>query len=240
MGDQTYDQHGFSVDGVGDLNGDGCSDLIVGAPYSDSAGTDAGKVTVYSGCDASVLYVYTGNAAGERFGFTVAGGEDVNGDRTPDFIVGAPNGFTSLGVTGYAKVYSGSDGSLLYKLDGAELDGLFGHAVDFASDLDGDGRPDPFVGGRGASKNGTSSGQIRGFSGIDGAPLWTVSGDQGGDVLGSVVATLGDLDGDGLDEVLGGAWLHSTATATKSGYARVYASHAKLAGVNCNFGPTGQ
>src|SRR6185295_16995485 len=109
-----------AVAGVGDLNGDGKSDFIIGAPYADPGGlTDGGSAYVYSGATGALLYQKDGTALGDNFGNAVAGVGDVNGDGVADFMVGAqtadPGGIFNAGA---AFVYSGATGALLYQKNG--------------------------------------------------------------------------------------------------------------------------
>ena len=75
-GDTAFDHFGSSVSGVGDVNGDGKADFIVGANDDDPAGggTDAGSAYVFSGADGSLLYQRTGDTASDFFGVSVGGG----------------------------------------------------------------------------------------------------------------------------------------------------------------------
>ena len=78
--DSTNDGFGRSVSGAGDVNSDGCDDLIVGAALGGS-----GSAGVLSGVDGSVLYDFDGDSAGDLFGLAVGGDGDINGDGFGSF-----------------------------------------------------------------------------------------------------------------------------------------------------------
>ena len=97
---------GRSVSGLGDVNGDGFADVIVGAP-----GDASGTAQIFSGSDGSVLAVVNGDSAGDNFGVSVSGAGDVNGDGVEDFIVGATGG--GANGDGYARVFVSQGSTLL-------------------------------------------------------------------------------------------------------------------------------
>ncbi len=166
------DAFSWSVAGVGDINGDGRSDFMVGAPFADPGGrANAGSTYVYSGANGSLLYQKDGEAAGDDFGWSVAGAGDVNGDGKADFIVGAPSASPgdSSGA-GSAYVYSGANGSLLYQKDGSAVDDNFGYSVSGIGDVNGDGRADFIVGAAYADPAGRGdAGSAYAYSGADGS-----------------------------------------------------------------------
>ena len=146
-GQAQSEQLGGSVSGAGDLNGDNRADIIVGS---------VGSVFVYSGADGSLIWRFDEPVAGRFFGQqSVSTAGDVNGDGTPDIIVGArgshPGGVVAAGSV---YVYSGADGSLLYRLDGPEARGEAGASVDTAGDVNGDGRSELIVGAPRTDPNG--------------------------------------------------------------------------------------
>jgi len=110
--DQADAQFGYSVGTAGDVNGDGYSDVIVGAPYYDSDETDEGWAYVYHG-SATVLsttadWTAESDQAGANFGYSVGTAGDVNGDGYSDVIVGAPYYDSGETDEGRAYVYHGS------------------------------------------------------------------------------------------------------------------------------------
>lgn len=84
-------QFGHSVAGAGDIDSDGCPDIVVGAPEEDYSMTDAGRAYVFSGADGSVLLRLLSSYPGYgRFGYSVSGAGDVDDDGHDDVTIGAP------------------------------------------------------------------------------------------------------------------------------------------------------
>ena len=82
-GEAASDLFGFSVSTAGDVNGDGYSDVIIGAYGNDAGGSNAGRAYIYyggTGMDNIADVILTGAAAGDFFGFSVSSAGDVNGD----------------------------------------------------------------------------------------------------------------------------------------------------------------
>jgi MYXO-CTERM domain-containing protein len=149
---------GYSVAGAGDVNGDGYADLVVGAALDDDAGSNSGAAYVYygsaTGIDASTEDKLTASdgASDDRFGGSVAGPGDVNGDGYADLVVGADGDDDAGSSSGSAYVYYGSatglDASAEDKLtasDGAAV-ASFSTSVAGAGDVDGNGYADLVVG----------------------------------------------------------------------------------------------
>ncbi len=213
-GDAASDYFGGSVDGAGDVDGDGFDDLVVGAYQPDSFNPGTGYVRIFSGQDGTQLYEFTGDSPGDAFGSSVSGAGDVDGDGYDDVIVGAPwddnNGMSS----GMARVFSGRTGGILYQFDGGAGDGL-GRSVSDAGDVNNDGFDDVVVGLPDDDTGAQLAGSVRVFSGLDGSPLHTFLGDFN-DHLGDWVSGAGDVNGDCFDDVI------ASSGKGNPSYARVY------------------
>jgi len=202
-GPDATDEFGRSVSGAGDVNNDGHDDLIVGSYFDDDAGTNAGSATIYSGLDGSVLHRFEGDEAGDFFGWSVSEAGDVNADGFADVIVGAPVG--GAGNEGFARVFSGQDGSTLYTLNGDSSGDQLGWFVGFAGDVDADGFDDVIIGAPRDDNNGENSGSARVVSGQDGSELYEFNGDSADDGFGRSATGAGDVNGDGFDDLIVGA-----------------------------------
>ncbi|MBT8485892.1 MAG: hypothetical protein HKO59_07065 [Phycisphaerales bacterium] len=204
-GTTAGDQFGFAAANAGDVNGDGVDDMIVGAPYNDDNGTNAGRVYVISGLTGEVLYSRRGGHPGNRLGWSVSGAGDVNGDGYDDFIGGAPY---YADKRGRARVYSGADGSTLYILKGRRTGDRFGWSVSGGVDVDNDGRDDLIVGAPYNDDGPSNGGQAYAYSGRTGDKLGSIKGENGGDLLGWSVAALGRANSDSYADFIAGAPKH--------------------------------
>jgi hypothetical protein len=209
-GEATRDEFGVSVGTAGDVNGDGYTDVIVGAYFNDAGGTDAGRAYVYHGgpaADTVADLVLTGEAAGDRFGLSVGTAGDVNGDGYADVIVGADGNDAGGASAGRAYVYHGSPGADAVAdlvLTGEAATDQFGFSVGTAGDVNGDGFTDVIVGAYWNDAGGTDAGRAYLYDcnryfvlSPDGGDTWNVGG-------GETIAWLGAEPADLLLSVDGG------------------------------------
>ncbi|HEV8320470.1 MAG TPA: VCBS repeat-containing protein, partial [Myxococcota bacterium] len=235
-GEAAGDDFGYAVASAGDVNGDGFDDVVVGAPLSDGSGIDAGRAYVYLGgpgatFDPAPDGTLDGDAVGDYFGFAVASAGDVNGDGFIDIFIGAPRNDAAGVDAGCARVYLGGAGLALdpapdATLTGEAADDRFGDSVAPAGDVNGDGFGDIVVGAPLNDAAGTIAGRAYVYLGGPGAtieptPDGTLTGASAGDSFGYSVAGAGDVNGDGFDDVVVGAYVND-AGGTNAGRAYVY------------------
>ncbi len=228
---QPNARFGYSVSRAGDVNGDGYSDVIVGAPYYDHGQTDEGLAYVFhgssSGLSVSPNWRTDPDESNANFGHSVSGAGDVNGDGYSDVIVGAPFADNDDGL---AFVYHGSSGGLPTTADWTEdspgSDEWFGYSVSSAGDVNGDGYSDVIVGAPYDDHYRTDNGAAYGFYGsADGLyrrwNAWIGYLDQDSTKFGYSVSSAGDVNGDGYSDVIVGAPEYSNGE-TEEGGAFVY------------------
>jgi Ca2+-binding RTX toxin-like protein len=227
------DFSGRSVSSAGDINGDGIDDLIIGAPEADPNGNYlAGETYIVlgqrEGFDASFNlsqlnssngFVLNGIDVGDFSGWSVSGAGDINGDGFDDVIIGA---FTPLPFFDYAEetyIVFGNSGGFDASVDLSQLDGSngfvingSGYSVSEAGDINGDGFDDVIIGAYNAEEAYVVFGNSGGFdatlnpSQLDGSNGFVINGiDVGFGGYSNSISDAGDIDGDGIDDLIIGA-----------------------------------
>ncbi|MEO0216562.1 MAG: FG-GAP-like repeat-containing protein [candidate division WOR-3 bacterium] len=214
---QASAYYGISVSTAGDVNGDGYSDVIIGAHYYDGGQTNEGRVYVYhgsaSGLATSPNWTGQSNQADAHYGTSVACAGDVNGDGYSDVIIGIPEFDNNETDEGRAYVYHGSASGLstlpTWSAEPNVSNASFGRSVATAGDINGDGYADVIVGAplytNGQGDEGAAFVYHGSASGLSTAPMWTNEANQNNAYFGFSVSTAGDVNGDGYADVIVGA-----------------------------------
>lgn len=217
QGEHRGDSFGQHVSTAGDLDQDGYSDVIIGAPGNNAGGAAAGRAYVYSGKDGHLMLTLTGERAGDGFGSTVGG---CAWGTNNFFIVGAAG--AGPRHSGRVYVYDALSTKPKFVIDSDETgNALGGMFVSVLGDVDGDGVPDIYASDWSNTAKGRSTGRVYVHSGKDGHRLFTFTGETAGEGFGTCPAVAGDVDGDGFADLIVGAWQYAGA-ALSGGRAYLY------------------
>jgi hypothetical protein len=238
---QAFAWFGWSAASAGDVNGDGFSDVIVGALLFDNGETDEGRVFVYhgsaTGLSTTPSWTAESNQAGAQFGNSVASAGDVNGDGFSDVIVGAPEFDSPEANEGRVFVYHGSATGLSttpsWTAESNQAGARFGWSVSSAGDVNGDGFSDVIVGAHRFDNPELDEGRVFVYhgsaTGLSTTPSWTAESNQALAQFGNSVASAGDVNGDGFSDVIVGARFFDNGE-TDEGRAFVY--HGSATGLS--------
>ena len=230
LGRHNEDGAGYSVAAIGDLTGDGRSEVLIGAPFEDIQAEDAGAFYIIDGAsdstdlDEAALAIIYGDISGDQIGLSVAGVGDLDSDGYPDFLVGSTavsidttgdgGAFVFYGpLTGSSTISQTAD----YTITGAHGGSAASYSMDTAGDFNGDGSLDVLIGSYGQlDRDDLYPGATHILYGPIGSDI-SLSGGSGVQMMGITpdswtgyaVAGLGDINGDGFDDVALGAPLES-------------------------------
>lgn len=216
------DQSGRSVSVLGDVNGDGCNDLIIGVPGRSRCYVMYGTYDGYS--NISIGFTINGKSVSDSVGWSVSSAGDVNRDGFADFIVGAPGanvkGVNSAGAAyvifghthGFKNIrlpnITADEGFAVY---GEGMSDCVGLSVAAAGDVNGDGYDDIAVGALKTTSFYAGAAYIiyGRLSGFEDIYLENLTPSQGFAIfgvawqyLGYSLSGVGDVNNDGYDDVL--------------------------------------
>jgi hypothetical protein len=207
---------GDSFTDLGDINNDGIADFAVGSPtFQPASGLGSGLVQVFSGADRSLLYAIHPTAGVDNLlGKTLTTIGDVNQDGVLDFVIGC-------GWSAPAYMVSGIDGVRLTSIDTGS-NGQFGMQIKSIGDLNGDALPEFAIGLPNETVAGNSSaGRIMIMNGATGLLIQEISGSSSFRWMGKSLCGPGDLNGDGVPDLLvngaDGSAFHSDGLTAISG-----------------------
>ncbi|MGH1364058.1 MAG: FG-GAP-like repeat-containing protein [Calditrichia bacterium] len=222
---------GRSIAAIGDVNGDGSADLLVGASSENVGGTNfVGRVYIISGQDGSEIYALdTPNPQlFGTFGFTLAAA-DLTNDGVADLLIGSQEDVNGFSGAGRVYAFNGTNGAFLYDIESPapEEFAWFSRTLSGLSDINNDGYDD-FAVGSSESAGAPASGRVYVFSGFDGAFIYSINSatpNENG-LFSIAMESIRDVNSDGISDLLIGA---DEASDTLSRAGRVYV-HSGLNG----------
>jgi len=231
---------GSDVGYAGDVNGDGYSDIVIGA-YSYTNGQNAeGAIFVYGGSSTGIntaaIALIQSDIASTRIGISCSSAGDVNGDGYTDVIAGGywySNGEANEGIAcafyGGANTISFSNNWIESNLAGA----FFGANLRSAGDINGDGYTDVIIGANGYTNGQTQEGAFYIYhgsnSGLSSSPTTFIESNMSNSIFGSSVFGAGDINGDGYDDIVVGAALYDNGQNDEGAF---FVYHGSASGLN--------
>ncbi len=195
FGTDLYEMGGSVIKSVGEIDGDGHDDIMLGAPYSEHLLNYTGGVFLYSGLTHQLIHHVPGTKDDQLLGMDVQGMGDIDGDGHADFLAGSP-GVSRIGF------YSGAAGTIIYEQEDLNQP-WFRDSLANIPDYDGDGVRDFLVNLQDESwPQRNTTGGIAVHSGINGDRIEVIPPPWNSYSFGSTLEECGDLDGDGNPDVM--------------------------------------
>lgn len=223
---------GFALASTGDVNGDGFSEIAVGAPNQPGPLTHSGAILIFSGSTGDLLSTLSPAANLRNFGFDLEACGDLTGDGVPELAVATSEMLGNI-PSGRVQIYDLSSGALLRTLASSAHAGVHVYSMANIGDLNQDSIPDLIIGApgpwyfqlvvgsitnivTGTIPASSTQGHLVAYSGSNGAVLWTVpSASTFNDIArGFSIAALNDVNADGIPDFVAGAPMTQNQTQT--------------------------
>ncbi len=205
--------------GTGDLSGDGVADFAVGGYGIASGVVEPRFVAIRGGSAPAVRFDVASNRGQDAFARSLASAGDLTGDGIPDLLAGSPGANPSERAdAGAVALVSGATGLVVAEVTGTQVGGNLGHSVVSIGDVSGDGIPEFAAGAPNFRTAAGPVGEVIVFDGGTRVPRYTVVGSNAGGGFGATLAAIGDVDGDGLQDLVIGS---RSVPATSGGAALV-------------------
>ena len=212
-GNTSADKFGYEVSGMGDLDGDMCPDLLVGAISANGKQSGCGKAFVFSGRTGTQLFELEGERTGDNFANAACCTLNREGSHT--LAIGAQN--AGPGQRGRVYVYRIRDAKaeLAFTVNSDRNSVNLGQMfLSFPNDVNQDGFPDLYDSDFSDKTAALVGGKVVLCSGLDGKNLLTIAGTRAGEGLGTSPSDAGDVNGDGIGDLVIGAWQNNEAAAS--------------------------
>jgi hypothetical protein len=211
--DELFGNH---ISGIGDIDGDGHADLIIGAPGREGESTNIGHAYIFSGKDGQLLFTLSGERPGDAFGSAVAG---YSLGQEHYLVIGAP--LAGPDHHGRVYVYGNPSEQATFVIDadatGNALGAMFVSVLGTTDSV----AHNVFVSDWTNAAKGPATGRIYLYSGRTGERLLALTGEIAGEGFGTSKSTAGDVDGDGFEDLIVGAWQYGEV-AGSAGRAYLY------------------
>ncbi|MCK6595877.1 MAG: integrin alpha [Bacteriovoracaceae bacterium] len=212
---QANASFGYTVSYVGDVNGDGFGDVLIGAPYFDNGFTDEGRVFLYygsvNGLQSTAAWSYSCGKVDCQLGYSIDGAGKINNDVYADIIIGATNYSNGQVEEGEAFIFYGASSGPQSPLVavGGQASANLGKKVTSAGDVDGDGFDDIAIAAPMYDNGQTNEGRVYIYLGssvgISITSSWQAEGNLASGQFGQGLAGDFDMNGDGFDDLVIGA-----------------------------------
>ncbi len=247
-GEAASDTAGRQVHIGGDVNGDGYDDILVAAPYDDTAANNAGAVHVIYGSatqltsidlSESDVKIY-GNSADDALGTQIAADGDINGDGYYDIVVSSSLEDTVATDAGAVYVIYGSDSlgtsiavsAANVTIRGADEHDNTGSSFASSSDVNDDGYDDLIIGAPQDDDSADNAGAVYVIYGgtalsstiTAAAADVTLTGESSGDTAGISIGAGADINGDSIDDFIVGAWAEDTGASNAGAVYAIFGS----------------
>lgn len=200
-----YNYFGIALSSIGDINNDGFDDICIGNPTYLSG---IGKAYIYLGGETisnTPNFILNGQSINDNFSNCISKIGDVNNDGFDDFIIGSPNYYDQKGKVDIYLCGITTNNITTVEIFGEGIQNKFGNSAASLGDVNNDGFDDILIGAKNYDSNKGSAYLYYGGSYVDNIFDAIFVGEYTQDYFGSIISGVGDVNGDGYNDIFIGS-----------------------------------